>query len=229
MDPLRRFRTIAAALVVLGAPAGRAAELVVEGVAVGDGEVVARIQLVELLDIRTRSAVASGLPITVRFAADLWRERRHWFDEHVDARAETFRVRWDPGERLYTLAYPGPGRRFETYERLDDLLGDLSRRDVPVHPRWALDDRSRYFAVLEVAVRPLTLEEFRELDTWIGGKLGAGEEPQDAPASGGEGLSGAVLGFLLDMAGFGDQVLRQRTPLFRPAELSGLETPPVAP
>ena len=49
----------------------------------------------------------------MRFAVDLWRDRRRWFDEHVDARVESFRIRWDPRERTYTLAYPGPGRRID--------------------------------------------------------------------------------------------------------------------
>jgi hypothetical protein len=82
----------------------------------------------------------------VRFTAELWRERRHWFDQHVTVRAEAYRIRWDPRERVYTLVHPGPGRRVDAYERLDDLLEDLSAHEIAVHPRWALDDR-RFLAL----------------------------------------------------------------------------------
>jgi len=153
-------------------------------------------------------------------------DRSHWFDENVDARVENFRVRWDPRNRTYALLHPGPGGQLDEYERLDDLVADLSHRVVSVHPRWALDDRSRYFVALEIAVRPLTLEEFRELDGWVGGQIRGGDEPIDAPSGedSGEGISGAVLGFLLDLSGFGDIILHQRTPTFRPPEIA--ELPP---
>lgn len=229
MDAYRRLRTIALVLAVVVLPAGRAsaAALLIEEVGILRGDLTARVRLVDLLDARARSDVASGLPVTVRFATDLWRDRRRWFDEHVDAHVESYRIRWDPRDRLYTLAHPGPGGRVDTYERLDDLLADLQSRDVVIHPRWALDDRSRYFAIVEVAVRPLTLEEFRELEGWVGGKIRGTEEPGDAPGSGedGEGVSGAVLDFLLGMAGFGDLILEERTPAFRPGDLRELALP----
>jgi len=222
----RRCPTLPLALAFLAAFAGpvRAGELVVERLGISRGELCAEVRLVDLFDTRTRNVVASGLPITVRFATELWRDRSHWFDENVDARVESFRVRWDPSEKTYTLAHPGPGKRVDEYERLDDLLADLSHRVLTVHPRWALDDQSAYFVAIEVAVRPLTLKEFRELDGWVGGRIRGEDEPTDAPKDdgSGEGVSGAVLGFLLDLSGFGDVILRQRTPTFRPAELGDL-------
>lgn len=235
MERLRRRGTVpllAALCAALAATPGEpgAAELSIGRLGLERGDVVARVLLADPLDVRTRNAVASGLPITVRFAVDLWRDRSRWFDEHVDSRVESFRIRWDPRERAYTLAYPGPGRRVDTFELLDDLLADLSQQDIPLHPRGSLDDGSRYFAVVEVAVRPLTLEEFRELDGWIGGRLGGGSQPPDAPeGEGGEGVPGAVLDFLLGMAGFGDEILEVRTGAFRPRELTPLEISPDTP
>ncbi len=234
MEPLRRLRRELLPLLGLVLPAiagpAPAAELAVREVGVARGDVVARVVLTEPLDVATRNAVASGLPITVRYAVDLWRHRRHWFDQHVDARVESFRIRWDPRERFYTLEYPGRGNRLDTFVTLDELLGELAVRDIPIHPRGALGETSRYFAVVEVAIRPLTLDEFRELDGWIEGKLGGADAPPDAPVdAAGEGLPGAVLDFLLGMAGFGDRILETRTAPFRPADLTALEALPVAP
>lgn len=230
MVRLRRRRTFALAvgsLLGLVGPA-RSSELLVERLGVSQGQLCAQVLLVDLFEARTRNAVASGLPITVRFSTELWRDRSRWFDQNVDARVENFRVRWNPRERTYALAHPGPGHRIDEYERLDDLVADLSHRILAVHPRWALDERSRYFVSVEVAVRPLTLEEFRELDGWVGGQIRGGDEPSDVPEEGGsgEGISGAVLGFLLDLSGFGDIILRGRTPDFRPAEIADLPPGP---
>jgi hypothetical protein len=211
------------AMLFLATEGTHAAELTVSELGVVDSEVRVRLELRDPLDSRTRGAVASGLPITVRFTAELWRERRRWFDQHVATHVEAFRVRWDPRERVYTLGHPGPGRRIDSYERLDELLLDLSAHEVFVHPRELLDERARYFVAVEVAVRPLTLEQFRELEGWIGGRISGSDDPSDPEAGeGSEGVPGAVLGFLLDISGFGDLVLRQRSPSFRPSDLPPL-------
>jgi Domain of unknown function (DUF4390) len=229
----RRRRIVPFALLALVAlaPPARAAELVVDRLAVSKGELCADVHLVDLFDTRTRNVVASGLPITVRFATELWRDRSHWFDENVDARLESFRIRWDPGEKTYTLSHPGPGARVDEFEGLDELLDEVSHRVLVVHPFGALDAQSRYFVAIEVAVRPLTLQEFRDLDGWVEGRIRGNEAPSDAPADedSGEGISGAVLGFLLDLSGWGDVILRARTPTFRPAEIGDLSASPGAP
>lgn len=202
---------------------GRAGEMVVEEVGLERGLVAARIRLVDAFDDDTRASLASGLPITVRFTTELWRERRRWFDAQVDARVVSYRIRWDPGERVYTLTHPGPPRR-DSYDSLDPLLADLARRTLPAHPRWGLEDKHLYFLVLETAIRPLTLEEFRELDGWIGGQI-RGRTDEEEVADDGGGIAQTFFDLVVDFSGFGDTIYEARTDPFRPSELEPLPTP----
>lgn len=225
----RRSTRFAAAALLTGAlvatPIGsaRAAELLVQELGVDRGQVAVRIALVDAFDADARSQLASGLPITVRFTTELWRHRRRWFDKQMESRVLSYQIRWDPGERAYLLRHPGPRRR-DSYEELSPLLEDVSRQVLTAYGRWQLEDRRQYFLTIEAAIRPLTLEEFRELDGWIGGRIrggpdDAGDTDEEAANGGGGGFAQAFFGVLVDLSGFGDLILEARTPSFQPEDL----------
>lgn len=220
---------LANALSTCPARAADHGKLAIRGIDVDDGWVTARLELVDAFDADMRASLASGLPTTVRFTTELWQERSRWFDRQVGSRVASFRIRWDPGERVFTLTYPGRPRT-DGYEDLDPLLAELSAQTVRVSPRADLEDRHRYFVTAEAAIRPLTLEEFRELDGWIGGRIrGRGDAdetgpepvlgpPREEEAAGG-GIAQTFFGLLADLAGFGDVIHRARTAPFRARDL----------
>jgi len=233
MKPRARFLVATAILVThLPLPLAYAADegaLAIRGVDVESGWVTARLELVDAFDADMRASLASGLPTTVRFTTELWQQRRRWFDRQVSSRVASYRIRWDPGERAFTLTYPGPPRT-DSYEELEPLLAELSTQAVRVHPRGDLEARHRYFVTAEAAIRPLTLEEFRELDGWIGGRIrgrgdadgadtGAPAGPATEEEAGGGGVAQTFFGLLVDLAGFGDVIHRARTTPFRAKDL----------
>ena len=121
--------------------ASRAADpLALEDVGVRQGMVTATVRLTEGFDAETRSSVERGLPITVRYTVELWRKRRLWFDKQLDSRVRSFRVRFDPGERLYSVSGADRYRVRETFQSLDAALERLSPRVLDVYPRAALKD-----------------------------------------------------------------------------------------
>ncbi|NNE43659.1 MAG: DUF4390 domain-containing protein [Gemmatimonadetes bacterium] len=211
-----------AVVCVLAASAAAEDTLAVEQLGVRDGMLAAVVRLPEGFDAETRRSIDGGLPITVRFTAELWRKRRFWFDKQVDSRVRTFRVHYDPGEKLYSVTGAGRRRR-ETFESLDAALDRLSPRTVEIHPRWELEDKHEYFVSLEMAIQPLTLQEFRELDGWVSGRIRGEAGPDDEPDPEDEGgVSGAFFGFFLDLAGFGDKIHVAQSPGFRADRLTEL-------
>ena len=221
----RRPRLLAAAglglLSALAAPGpASAGSLALGPLRVDRGLVVTEMSLLEPLDAAARSSVESGLPITIRTRVEVWRDRRRWFDKQIASRVEAERVYWDPGERRFVLDHPPPHARQDGFDRLSELLDHLSTRSLEIHPRWDLEAGHRYFAIVEVAIQPITLEEFRELDGWIRGRV-AGDGPQPEPDDDGEGagITRTLFGFLVDLSGFGDTVLRTRTERFRVEDL----------
>jgi len=228
-----KIPTLLVPCLVIGLVGSAAAEsaLVIERLGVERGQLRAVLRLENAFDADRRTSIERGLPVTVRFTTELWRERRRWWDAQIDSRVRSYRVRWDPGERLFRLEPSNRRVAAETFETLDALLEELSRRVVDVHPRWELEDRHRYYVEAEAAIRPLTLEEFRELDGWLSGRIrGNGPEgetpPADrAPADDEGSVPGALFDFLRKWAGFGDTILRARSPLFRPGDLEEIPGP----
>jgi hypothetical protein len=232
-----RAALVAAAALLLAAPAARAGDddaALDARLGFRDGMLCVEVHLRGGFDAEVRDALAGGLPITLTVTTELWRERHRWFDEQLVARVRTYRIRWDPGERRYTVTTSGRRRWEEAFDTLGEAIDRLSTRIVPVVSRDELENRHAYFALVEVAIRHLTLEEVTELDGWIRGKLsddgpppeggdggGAGPEGESPPEgrAGGGGLSGAFLDLLVGWAGFGDRVLEDRTPTRSPADL----------
>ncbi|MCA9752244.1 MAG: DUF4390 domain-containing protein [Gemmatimonadetes bacterium] len=218
---------------LLGHSPTAAAELTLDHLRIERGTVVGDLGLAEVLDPETRRSVENGLPITLRLKIEVWRDRRSWFDKQIDARVETWRITWDPGDRRFLLIHPGPRLREEGFDRLSELLDELFPRTIEIYPRWDLESRHRYFAIVEVAIQPITLEEFREIDGWIRGRIREGDRPDPEPGDEepeGEGLAGAIFGFLVDLSGFGDTIHRVETDRFRVADLpSEIRTPESGP
>lgn len=202
-------------------PAGEP-RLVIEQCYVERGDIIAALRLIDAFDADARRSLKQGLPITLRFSLEIWRERNNWFDKQIDSRVRSYRIRYHPGERSFGLVERGRADRRRAYETLEQVLTEVSRQDLPVYPRWELDDGKQYFITAEVAVQPLTLSEFRELDGWISGRIrgdgtSAGDTGDDEEEGG--GITGAIFDLLVDLSGFGDEIHRDRTPRFRPPEL----------
>ena len=53
-----------------------------------------------------------------------------------------------------------------------------------------------------------------------------GDEDTAGPEDGDGGVSGALFGFLIDLAGFGDKILEAQTPAFKPSTLPELDASP---
>jgi len=213
------------------APVAAAADgrVEIERLGIVRGDIVAQVRLVDAFDEDTRSSIAIGLPITARFTTEIWRERRRWFDKQIDSRVTSVRIRYDAGGRVFEVTELGQFPRSGVFPTIDQALDEISLRWLEVHPRWDLDEPHEYFVAVEAAVRPLTLEEFRDLDDWIRGSIRGGGAAADSTAGSGGGagaFSTAFFDLLVDLSGFGDRIFEARTPSFRTTELTPLEAAP---
>ena len=208
------FLTVAAFV----SSASAEASLQIDRLSVSRGLVVGSCRLVDAFDARTRGSIERGLPITVRYTVDLWRDRRNWMDKQVDSRVRSYRVRYHPGERTYSVDEADRPDRRLTFPTLAEALDEVSTRVLPIHPRWELSETHRYFVTMEAAIQPLTWNEFQDLDGWLSGRI-RGDNPSDVEGEEDLGISRAFFEFLVDLSGFGDTYYRARTPSFRPSDL----------
>ena len=222
MRARRLLALFAASLVgpAAAAPARAAAARVSAELRRGPDDLRAVVRLANAFDAGIRGSIESGLPITLRTTTELWRVRRFRFDETITSLVRFHRIRWDPGDRRYSVEIGERREWSESFETLDDAVEQLSAYEVALAPDEALDSGSRYYLTVEAAVQYITLNEVSELDGWVRGQIAPGEAPPSPPPSDadgirkdaeGGGLTGRFFGLLLRWTGFQDRVARART------------------
>jgi hypothetical protein len=157
-----------------------------------------------------------GLPATVVYRIELWRSRSRWFDRLEASRFLTFHVEHDPWIGAYKVR--GPAMELRLCPTLTDLADEVLRLEgVRVTLLDRLREGEAHFFALRAEVRPVELEQIREIEAWLEGNL-PGEESEK-----GEGgiwnLPERLFGFVADFAGFGEESIEAKSIIFRPGAL----------
>lgn len=173
-------------------------------------------------------AVRSGLPTTLSFTIEVWRQRGGWWDKLEEAYEFEFRLFRDLLNEQYVVVTTAETRQFAT---LDSLAYSVSRFELgtangPLYlPRELFAPNKRYYVVIVATLAPLTLEDLNEIDQWVRGSIRGGSDD-----SGGiSGLSRTMGGMLMSLTGFGDQRVKSRTDYFRLSDIRPRQLPSRSP
>ncbi|UCE01637.1 MAG: DUF4390 domain-containing protein [Candidatus Latescibacterota bacterium] len=209
---------IAFALVATVATGVRAAEIRVDRIAAtSQGFLYLEYELVTPFEGIYFEAIQSGLPTTLNYTIEVWRQRSGWWDKLEDTYEREFRLLHDVLNGEYLVNTSDETTSFSTLDSLTAAVCRFQRgsREGPEYfsPQLFSPD-DRYYVVITATLAPLTVEDLNELDTWLRGTLGGRED------SGGiSGLSRTIGGLLMSMTGFGDRRVKLRTRDFRPRDL----------
>ena len=162
----------------------------------------------EILPDFVRERLDRGIPATIGFQVDLWRNRSAWFDSRVAQEVHRYRISRDAWTGAYVLEGPeGPDAAMGA-----DSLGTLVRRlgDDPIRlniPReLALGGAVLWVEVTAVTI-PLSVQDLGEVEEWITGEMGGGSNSVF-------GIPGGVLRMVRDLSGLGDRRLVGQTGRF---------------
>jgi hypothetical protein len=200
---------LAGLLLACAAPA-RAFDLAVQPPRERDGWVWVDARLGGLFAPRVASSLARGMPATLRLHAELWRQRAGWFDRLESAFDAELRLRYDFRADAYRLERDGA--RPLVLAGLDSVRTALSRPlPLPVGRAALLADGSRYYVVVSATLKPLSVEDARQVEGWLSGEV---EGSQDEPWGGLAGLPLSLFDAARNFAGFGDEHARVTTEPF---------------
>jgi hypothetical protein len=185
-------------------------------------------ELLEAFEGIYAEAMNSGLPTTLTYTIEVWRQRGGWWDKLEDAYEREFRLFRDLLNEQYVIATPSETRRVST---LDSLAISVCRFRLgtdngPLYlARELFAPEKRYYVVVVATLAPLTVEDLAELDDWVRGSIRGGRDD-----SGGiSGLSRTMGGMLMSLTGFGDQRVKSRTDYFRLSDIRPTPLPPPRP
>lgn len=168
-------------------------------------KVLLDFKLQGLFDDKVMAALDSGLPATLLFEWQVWRDRDGWWDSHIDNGQARYRVFFDVLEECYDV-FDGRGRSLGRCRAFDDVEGIVCERTgLPVTSVDKLDADEAYYVEMIVRLAPLEDEEFRDLEGWLdddgGGVL--------------SWVSQQTVGMFKGTAGLSDRSFSARTRLFR--------------
>lgn len=201
------------ALLLGGASPAFAEEI---GIHRAQGELYVDFRLEQVLEEGVLESLRSGLPSRVRHRVQIWQQRSTLWDRQVIESRRHFRIVYDLIDETYDL-FDDRGL-LETNLELFELEPRLA--EMPPEPVCSLDELEegdRYYALVEIVVEPLSVEEVRDLERWLQGSL----RENDGGAL--QQLPSQLLGLFKSQVGLGERRHEVRSATFRPAELSRLE------
>jgi len=211
-------RTLALLAALIGAllPASAlAVEIVGVRVTRLEGHVAVALGHAQVLSPRIRDSMERGMPATVRLSVDIWRDRPGWFDQLVRSEHAETRVgrnAWSDEYQMRRQAGP-----ILTLLDLDEVERELRRPTrVRLIPVSELSAGERYYAIIRVEVKPLTVEDIEEVERWLSGEAKRIGKPGPGSIA---RLPAYIVGLLANLSGLGDETATYRTGTFTRADL----------
>lgn len=191
--------------------------LVIDSLRFKENHLVLDFHVDSLLTSHLLYGMQRGLTSSAQFRVQLWRKRRHWFGSILETeRQYEIKSTYEPWEQKYVLITAGE-------RRLTSALDLMRRRweqhhDVALTETKALDHRRRYFVTIELLFEPVSKESLNEIRGWLaggGGKTAAtSDSTAAAAAKGDENIPDRLLNLLINLTGFGKQVITAQTAIF---------------
>ena len=207
---------VAAGMVGVVGP-GLALELTLAPPREREGRVVVEGRPSRVLGARVTESLARGMPATLVLHAELWRERRAWFDRLVSSADASVRIRYEVWSDTYLLERIGADPI--VVGSVDSVATVLERPWVMAVGRVGeLTTRSRYYVVLTATLRPLTVEDLEEVEGWLSGEVGSGKKSGFGVVT---EIPRSVFDAVRNVAGFGDQKARAISAAFGLRDLFG--------
>ena len=160
-----------AATALFSPRASLAIELTVDPARERDGLVVMTVHPDQVFAPRIAESVSRGMPATLQLHAELWRQRRGWFDRLENSVDASVRMRYDVWSDTYLVERIGVEPI--VVGSVDSVAKVLERPWVLAVGRVGqLAPRTRYYVVISATLRPLTVEDLAEVEGWLSGEVG---------------------------------------------------------
>jgi len=173
-----------------------------------------------LLTTALLNGMQRGLTSSAQLRVQLWRKRSRWFGSTFLAeRYYEIKSTYEAWEKKYSLVTAGE-------RRLTGSL-DLVRRWWEQHRGVALAETKqlqpgrRYFVTIELIIEPVSKENLNEIRGWLAGEVkpsaprdSTQQAPADTTAARTNSVSGRLLNLIVNLTGFGKQVVTIQSGVF---------------
>jgi hypothetical protein len=172
-----------------------------------DGRVWIDVRIADLFAPRVEESLGRGMPATLQITAELWRHRTGWFDRLSGSFGTGIKIRYDVWSRTYRVE--GQAMPALAVSTLDSVRLALSRpMELPLERRDHLGEQGRYYVVVSITLKPLSVEDVEEGEGWLSGEV---VEKRNAGWGVLTAVPRSVFDAVRNFAGLGDQRARSIT------------------
>ncbi|MFO7889890.1 MAG: DUF4390 domain-containing protein [bacterium] len=154
-----------------------------------------------------------GMTTVLEYRIQLWEKRSLWFDKLITEDIIRFKINYDIWGKRYGV--------FKNNQKpvILDINGvkNVCQRlhNYSLLPSHELKINKEYFVAVKVTLRPVSVENYREIQRWVVGEAKEIDtEVIKEPRKAGEKAGSWLLGLVLNLSGFGDRVILARSNSF---------------
>jgi hypothetical protein len=158
-----------------------------------NAKLVTKIAITDSLPTDLVTYINKGVPILFQYKIELWRERAGWFDELQERNEVSYKIRYDPWEKEYSVVQVGRDQTIEN--TLRDQRGAIDLLKSTGSVSFSVSDTGKVFYLTgELTIKTMSFTNFKEVESWLKGEISNARKPdlKEAPDKIGE--------FVFDMA-----------------------------
>jgi hypothetical protein len=152
-----------------------------------NNQVSSKIVIADSLPRDLVDNINKGIPVLIFYKIGLWNERSGWFDNLCKSIEITYKIRYDPWEKRYSVIQNNGDIIIEYVFKSEREVWDVICSSGLV--TISLENPSGYFYLTgDFAIKIMSFSNYKEVESWLKGEISEAGKPKlnDAPDKVGE-------------------------------------------
>jgi len=193
---------------------GAKSQILIDSVNVQSGAVSLDFHAEGVIDDKIAEGLRKGRTSTFEYRIQLWEKKSGVLNQLVEEYFFPMKVYYDFWENKYAILTPTEKRLTPSLETVKEKCTDISEFEgIPIR---TFQSDLKYTFVVELMLRPLSVENYQEIKTWLGGEvknLDLNDLKQANKQA--KGLGTRMLRMFMTITGFGDRVISTKSNEFQ--------------
>lgn len=192
---------------------GAGQKVLVDSVQIDNNYLSIDFSIEGVIDDKIAEGLRKGRTLTLEYKIQLW-EKNSGLINHLKAeRFVRMKVNFDFWENKFVIYRPEEKRLTSSIETVRERCSEI--HDFNVISLEKLKPESDYFINIEVALKPLSVENYEEIKNWLSGEVkDISLKRMSNPNEQEKGFKNRILRVFMAITGFGDRVISGKTETF---------------
>jgi hypothetical protein len=166
-----------------------------------------------LLDEKIAEGLRKGRTSTFEYKIQLWSKNSAVLTSLLVEKIIRMKVNYDFWENKYLILTPNEKRLTKSIETAKKMCTEVKNYKIILTEK--LNPELKYFLVIEIILRPLSVENYEEIKNWLSGEVkDINLKEIGDPEQQESGVKNRLLRVFMAITGFGDRIITNKSKLF---------------